>query len=164
MKLTKNLLKALVNQVNMEYASAYLYRSMSHDMKNIALFGYAKWLDKQYQEELQHAEKLVAYIEDRDDVVDFLPIAGVDKHYDKPLDVAVDSLSHEEAVSASIRELFRLARNEGDLETEIFLQWYITEQIEEEVNARDNISGFQKAENSEDLLYMFDKYLSKRAD
>ena len=51
MKLSKKLLKALVDQVNMEFASGYLYRSMSHDMKNLALNGYAKWLDKQYEEE-----------------------------------------------------------------------------------------------------------------
>ena len=133
MKLSKKLLKALVDQVNMEFASGYLYRSMSHDMKNLALNGYAKWLDKQYEEEREHALKLIDYIEDRDGTVDFLPIEGVKKHYDNPLDVAKDSLAHEEAVSASIRSLVKLAREEGDLETEIFLQWYVTEQIEEEV-------------------------------
>lgn len=117
MKLSKKLLKALVDQVNMEFASGYLYRSMSHDMKNLALNGYAKWLDKQYEEEREHALKLIAYIEDRDGTVDFLPIEGVKKHYDNPLDVAKDSLAHEEAVSASIRSLVKLAREEGDLET-----------------------------------------------
>lgn len=77
MKLSKKLLKALVDQVNMEFASGYLYRSMSHDMKNLALNGYAKWLDKQYEEEREHALKLIDYIEDRDGTVDFLPIEGV---------------------------------------------------------------------------------------
>lgn len=162
MKLSDKLLKALVAQVRMEFESAYLYRSMSHDMKNIALNGYAKWLDKQYEEEREHALKLVSYIEDRDGVVDFLPIAGVKKHYTNPLDVAKASLAHEEAVSASIRNIFNLARTEGDLETEIFLQWYITEQVEEEVNARDNVDGFKKAQECEALLYMFDHYLSER--
>ena len=150
MKLSKKLLKALVDQVNMEFASGYLYRSMSHDMKNLALNGYAKWLDKQYEEEREHALKLIAYIEDRDGTVDFLPIEGVKKHYDNPLDVA------------SIRSLVKLAREEGDLETEIFLQWYVTEQIEEEVNARDNITGFEKAQEGAALLYMFDNHLGDR--
>lgn len=113
MKLSKKLLKALVDQVNMEFASGYLYRSMSHDMKNLALNGYAKWLDKQYEEEREHALKLIAYIEDRDGTVDFLPIEGVKKHYDNPLDVAKDSLAHEEAVSASIRSLVKLAREKA---------------------------------------------------
>lgn len=162
MKLSEKLLKALVAQVNMEFASGYLYRSMSHDMKNLALNGYAKWLDKQYEEERTHALKLIGYIEDRDGVVDFTDIAGAKKHYSNPLDVAKDSLAHEEAVSASIRSIFKLAREEGDLETEVFLQWYLTEQVEEEVNARDNVAGFEKAKDCDGLLYMFDAHLADR--
>lgn len=162
MKLSKKLLKALNAQINLELASAYLYRAMSHDMKNLALHGYAKWLDKQYEEERQHAFKIISYVEDRDGVVDFDAVAGVGKHYGSPLDAAKDSLAHEEKVSASIRDLFRLAREEGDIETELFLQWFVTEQVEEEVNARDNVVGFEKAKDCEGLLYMFDAHLGGR--
>ena len=162
MKLSKKLLKALNTQINMEFGSAYLYRAMAHDMKNLALHGYAKWLDKQYEEEREHAFKIISYVEDRDGVVDFSSIEGVGKHYESPLDAAKDSLAHEEKVSASIRDLFKLAREEGDIETEVFLQWFITEQVEEEVNARDNVAGFEKAKNCEGLLYMFDAHLGER--
>ena len=162
MKLSKKLLKALNAQINLELASAYLYRAMSHDMKNLALHGYAKWLDKQYEEERQHAFKIISYVEDRYGVVDFDAVAGVGKHYGSPLDAAKDSLAHEEKVSASIRDLFRLAREEGDIETELFLQWFVTEQVEEEVNARDNVAGFEKAKDCEGLLYMFDAHLGGR--
>lgn len=162
MKLSKKLLKALNAQINLELASAYLYRAMSHDMKNLALHGYAKWLDKQYEEERQHAFKIISYVEDRDGVVDFDAVAGVGKHYGSPLDAAKDSLAHEEKMSASIRDLFRLAREEGDIETELFLQWFVTEQVEEEVNARDNVAGFEKAKDCEGLLYMFDAHLGGR--
>ena len=162
MKLSEKLLKALNQQINMELASGYLYRAMSHDMKNLALNGYAKWLDKQYEEEREHAFKIIAYVEDRDGVVDFDSVEGVKKHYDNPLDAAKDSLAHEEAVSESIRSLFKMAREEGDLETEVFLQWFITEQIEEEVNARDNVTGFEKAKDCEGLLFMFDAHLGNR--
>lgn len=162
MKLSKKLLKALNAQINLELASAYLYRAMSHDMKNLALHGYAKWLDKQYEEERQHAFKIISYVEDRDGVVDFDAVAGVGKHYGSPLDAAKDSLAHEEKMSASIRDLFRLAREEGDIETELFLQWFETEQVEEEVDARDNVAGFEKAKDCEGLLYMFDAHLGGR--
>ena len=162
MKLSKKLLKALNAQINLELASAYLYRAMSHDMKNLALHGYAKWLDKQYEEERQHAFKIISYVEDRDGVVDFDAVAGVGKHYGSPLDAAKDSLAHEEKMSASIRDLFRLAREEGDIETELFLQWFETEQVEGEVNARDNVAGFEKAKDCEGLLYMFDAHLGGR--
>ncbi len=161
MKLSDKMLKALVAQVNMELGAGYLYRSMSHDMKNLSLNGYAEWLKKQYEEEREHAFKIVEYIEDRDGVVDFLPLEGV-KHYSTPLEAAEASLAHEEKVSASIRNLFKMAREEGDIETEVFLQWYITEQIEEEVNARDNVAGFKKAEGCDGLLFMFDAHLAKR--
>lgn len=77
MKLSEKLLKALNQQINMELASGYLYRAMSHDMKNLALNGYAKWLDKQYEEEREHAFKIIAYVEDRDGVVDFDSVEGV---------------------------------------------------------------------------------------
>lgn len=162
MKLSDKLLKALVEQVNMEFASGYLYRSMEADMKALGLVGYAHWLDKQYEEEREHALKLVDYIEDRDGVVDFLPVAGVDKHFDCPLEVAKASLAHEEKVSASIRNLFKMAREEGDLETEVFLQWYITEQIEEEANARDNVAGFEAGKENKSICYMFDHVLASR--
>lgn len=162
MKLSAKLLKALNKQINMELASGYLYRSMSHDMKNLALNGYAKWLDKQYEEERQHGFKIINYIEDRDGVVDFLPIGGIDRHYDDPLEVAKESLAHEEWVSGLIRDLFTQARKEGDIETELFLQWFIDEQVEEEVNGRDNVAAFEKAKDCPGLLYMYDKKLGER--
>lgn len=162
MKLSNTLLQALVAQFNMELGSAYLYRSMAHDMKRLALHGYVSWLEKQYEEEKGHAFKILAYVEDRDGVVDFLPIEGVKNHYDAPLDAAKDSLAHEEKVSASLRKLFLQAREEGDLETELFLQSFVSEQVEEEANARNNVEGFTKAANCQGLLYMFDAYLAKR--
>ena len=162
MKLSESIRKALIQQINVEFHSAWLYRSMSQDMKHRNLPGYAKWLDKQYEEEREHAFKIISYVEDRDGVVDFDSVEGVKTHYDKPLDAAKDSLAHEEKVSASIRDLFKLAREEGDIETEVFLQWFITEQIEEEVNARDNVTGFEKAKDCEGLLFMFDAHLGGR--
>lgn len=162
MKLSDNLLKALVAQINMEFASGYLYRSMASDMKKIGLAGYASWLEKQYEEERDHALKMIKYVEDRDGVVDFLPVEGVARHFDCPVEVAKASLAHEEMVSASIRKLFKMAREEGDLETEVFLQWYLTEQIEEEANARDNIAGFEAGKDCASVCYMYDAHLASR--
>ena len=145
MKLSESIRKALIQQINVEFHSAWLYRSISQDMKHRNLPGYAKWLDKQYEEERQHGFKIINYIEDRDGVVDFLPIGGIDKHYDDPLEVARESLAHEEWVSGLIRDLFQQARKEGDIETELFLRWFIDEQVEEEVNGRENVAAFEKA-------------------
>lgn len=162
MKLSESIRKALIQQINVEFHSAWLYRSMSQDMKHRNLPGYAKWLDKQYEEERQHGFKIIDYIEDRDGMVDFLGVAGIDKHYDDPLEVAKESLAHEEWVSGLIRDLFAQARKEGDIETELFLQWFIDEQVEEEVNGRDNVAAFEKAKECPGLLYMVDKKLGER--
>lgn len=162
MKLSETILAALISQFQMELGSAYLYRSMAHDMKHRSLPGYAAWLTKQYEEEREHAFKILDYIEARDGVANFLPIEGVMTHYTCPLEVAKASLAHEEKVSASIRKLFLQAREEGDLETELFLQWFVTEQVEEETNAKNNVDGFAKAKDCDGLLYMFDAQLAKR--
>lgn len=162
MKLNESMLKSLTAQVNKELYSAYLYRSMCHDMKTEGFKGYAHWLEKQYAEEVEHAEKFIAYIEDRGDVVDFAALGGVDKHFGCPLEAAKAALAHEEYISGSIRSLFHQAREEGDLETEVFLQWFINEQVEEEVNANDIVQGFTAAEGCKGLTYMFDAELGKR--
>lgn len=162
MKLNEKLLAALTQQVTKELYSAYLYRSIASDMKAAGFRGYAAWLEKQYKEEVEHAEKFIGYIEDRGDVVDFGAIDAVEKHFTCPLEAAKAALAHEEYISGSIRDLFKLARAEGDLETEVFLQWFITEQVEEEVNANDNVQGFTAGKDCKGLAYMFDASLAKR--
>lgn len=162
MKLNKTILASLTAQVTKELYSAYLYRSLASDMKNAGFRGYAHWLEKQYGEEVEHAEKIIGYIEDRGDVVDFGAIDAVNTHFTCPLKTAEAALAHEEYISDSIRKLFKQARDEGDLETEVFLQWFITEQVEEEVNANDIVQGFTAGKEAKALLYMFDATLAKR--
>lgn len=162
MKLNESVKKLLNDQVVKEFYSAYLYRSMSADMKAAGYKGYAHWLMKQYEEEMEHGEKIVAYIEDRGDTVDFGQIGAVEKHFDCPLEVAKAALAHEEYVSSSIRTIFKAACEEGDLETEIFLQWFITEQVEEEANATEVRDGFEAAGECKGLRHMFDAQLGAR--
>lgn len=162
MKLNESIRKALNDQVVKEFYSAYLYRSMSSDMKAAGYKGYAHWLMKQYEEEMEHGEKIIAYIEDRDGTVDFGQIDAVTSRFDCPLKVAEVALAHEQYVSESIRTIFRAAREEGDIETEIFLQWFITEQIEEESSSTDVKNGFEAAGDCKGLRFMFDAQLGNR--
>ena len=85
-------------------------------------------------------------------------------HFECPVVVAEAALKHEEYISDSIRTLFKKARAEGDLETEVFLQWYITEQVEEEANAHDVLSGFTASHEDTAALHHFDHFLGKRKD
>ncbi len=162
MKLSESIRKALNDQVVKEFYSAYLYRSMSADMKAAGYKGYAHWLMKQYAEEIEHGEKIVAYIEDRDGTVDFGQIDAVSAHFDCPLKVAEAALGHEQYVSESIRTIFKAAREEGDIETELFLQWFITEQVEEEASATEVKQGFEAAGDCKGLRHMFDAQLAQR--
>lgn len=162
MKINEKVLKALNDQVNKELYSAYLYRSLSLDLALSGFKGYAHWLDKQYKEEVEHADKIIAYIASRGDVVELAAVDGISKHLSCPLEVAKAALAHEEYISGSIRDLFHLARAEGDVETELFLQWFINEQIEEEENANDVLAGFEAAKDCKGLAYMFDAQLGQR--
>lgn len=162
MKLNEKVLKALNDQINKELYSAYLYRSLSLDLSLSGFKGYAHWLDIQYKEEIGHADKIIAYIASRGDVVELAAVDGVSKHLSCPVEAAKATLAHEEYISGSIRDLFKLAREEGDSETELFLQWFINEQIEEEKNANDVLAGFEAAKDCKGLLYMFDAQLGSR--
>ena len=164
MKLTASMEKALNEQVVKEFHSAYLYLSMAKDMKREGFPGYAAWLTKQYNEEREHALKLSDYIEDRDGTTEFGAIDAITTHFECPVVVAEAALKHEEYISDSIRTLFKKARAEGDLETEVFLQWYITEQVEEEANAHDVLSGFTASHEDTAALHHVDHFLGKRKD
>lgn len=164
MKLSASMEKALNEQYVKELYSAYLYLSMSKDMKREGFTGYASWLKVQHDEELEHAFKISDYIEDREGVTEFGAIDAVTQHFDCPCQVSEAALKHEEFVSDSIRSLFKQARAEGDLETEVFLQWYITEQVEEEANAHEIVDGFKATEDDKAAFYSFDQSLKSRKE
>ena len=79
-------------------------------------------------------------------------------------EVSEAALKHEEFISDSIRSLFKQARAEGDLETEVFLQWYITEQVEEEANAHEIVDGFKATEDDKAAFFSFDQSLKGRKE
>jgi ferritin len=162
MKMSDQLLKAMNDQANMEFASAYLYLGMCYNMEEANLKGTAHWLRKQYEEELTHAYKILDFIEDRDGKVELPAIPAYTLHFDCPFEVSKTVLAHEQKVTASIRHLFGMAREEKDYEAEIFLQWYVNEQIEEEVNSRDLVDKFGIAKDCKGAVMMLDAELAKR--
>ena len=164
MAISEKVLKLLNEQIANEYGSGYIYRAMAADMKAAGFPGYGSWLEKQCAEEFDHAEKIIAFVEDMDAQPEFLPIAGVTKHYECPVCVAEASLANEQKVSEQIRTIFRAAREADDLETQEFLRWFITEQVEEESNARDNIAGFKAGKDDRSVQFLFDKSLGGRKD
>jgi ferritin len=153
---------ALNEQLNKEIYSAYLYMSMSAYSTNIGLRGFANWFMVQYQEEMLHAMKFYNYINDQGSRVKLMAIDAPATEFESPLDMFEKTLKHEQFVTKRINDLVDLAIKEKDHATNIFLQWFITEQIEEEANDNDIIAKLKLVGKKGEALLMLDKELAAR--
>lgn len=160
--LSEKMLNALNGQLNKELYSAYLYLSMSAHSEHIGLKGFANWFMVQYQEEMTHAMKIYDYINSQGGKVKLLAIDEPPSEFASPLDMFEKTLEHEKFITKSINDLVTLAMKEKDYATNIFLQWFVTEQIEEEANDNDIIAKLKLIGDSGDALLMLDKDLSAR--
>ncbi|WP_136513213.1 ferritin [Geomonas edaphica] len=160
--LTEKLCHALNNQLNNELYSAYLYLSMSSYAGSIGLKGSANWFMVQYQEEMVHAMKFYNYINSRGEHVKLQAIAAPPAEFKSLLDMFEQTLKHELSITASINDLTDLALAEKDHATNIFLQWFVTEQIEEEENDRDIIGKLKLIGDNGQGLLMLDNELAAR--
>jgi ferritin len=160
--ISKETAKALNEQINKELFSAYLYQSMSAYSSFTGLKGFANWFQVQAQEEVFHAQKIYKYILDQGDKIILEAIDKPQIEFKSPLDMAEQTLTHERKVTASINNLVKLAHNQNDMATVIFLQWFVTEQVEEEANASEMIDKLKLARDNGAALLMIDKELQAR--
>ncbi len=160
--MNEQLLNAFSDQINKEYYSAFLYLSMSNWLNEQGMPGAANWTYVQYQEELAHAENLFRYLQYRDEVVQLKTIDQPDKEWKSVLDVFMNVLAHEKKVTASINSLTTESINASDHAARIFLEWYVSEQVEEEANASDLIQKFKMAGDNANALLMLDSQLAAR--
>jgi len=161
----KNMETALNEQVNKEVYSAYLYMAMSAHCDSIGLKGFSNWFMVQYHEEMLHAMKIYEYIQRQGGRVKLKAVAEPPSEWESPLEMFQKTLEHEQFITRSINDLVDLAIQEKDHATHIFLQWYVTEQVEEEENDNDilaklNLVGGDKGDRNG--LFMIDKDLSAR--
>ena len=152
----------LNKQINNEIYSAYLYMSMSAHSTHIGLKGFANWFMVQYQEEMVHAMKLYDYINSQGGKVRLQSLDQPPSEFDSPLDMFEKTLTHEQFITKCINDLVDLAMAEKDHATNIFLQWFVTEQIEEEGNDNDIISKLKRIGGDGNALFMIDKELATR--
>jgi ferritin len=160
--LSEKMSEALNGQLNKEIYSAYLYLSMSAYSTYIGLKGFANWFMVQYQEETVHAMKIYDYINSQGGQVKLLAIAQPPAEFESPLDMFAKTLEHEKFVTKCINDLVDLAIEEKDHATNIFLQWFVTEQIEEEANDNEIISKLKLVGEKGDALLMIDRELAAR--
>lgn len=154
--------KALNAQINAEFWSAYLYLSMSMHFESEGRTGIANWFKIQFQEEQAHAQIFINYLNQRGGRVTLMPIDAVPTSWQSPLDAFKATLEHEQKVTAMINALFSLAESENDYATRDRLSWFVSEQVEEEDNARQLIDKFSLIGDNGMGLYMLDQELGSR--
>ena len=160
--LSKTMLNALNKQINKEIYSAYLYMSMSAYSQFIGLKGFANWFMVQYNEEMEHAMKIYTYVNNQGEKVKLMAIDEPPTEFESPMDMFEKTLDHEKFITKSINELVDLATEEKDHATEIFLHWFVTEQIEEEGNDNDIINQLKLIGENGNGLLMLDRELGGR--
>jgi ferritin len=154
--------KAINEQINKELYSSYLYLSMAAYFENRNLPGFAKWMHMQADEEREHGMKFFHHLLDRGGKVELKAIAGPEMDWKTNLDVFKQVQEHEAAVTASIYTLYELALAEKDYPSQAMLQWFITEQVEEEKNAADIVQQLELIDARGTAVLMLDHQLGKR--
>lgn len=154
--------KALSEQIKHEFYSSNLYLSIASYFENIPLEGFAKWFRKQAAEEHEHGMKIYNYINDRNMQVDMQAIEKPPVKFKSIAEVMKMALEHEKKVTKWIHTIYELAVKEKDHATHVFLEWFITEQVEEEKNAQDNLDQILFIGDDKAALYILDQNLSRR--
>jgi Ferritin-like protein len=160
--LKKKMLKALTDQINAEMYSSYLYLSMDAYFQSISLKGFSTWMRVQVQEELTHAMKFYDFVNERGGKVTLDAIAKPKTVWASPLAIFEDVLKHEEHVTSLINDLVDLAISEKDHATNSFLQWFVSEQVEEEATAGEILEKLKLVKDNTSGLFMIDAELGKR--
>ncbi len=153
---------AMNEQIKNELYSAYQYLSMAAYCESANLPGFARWMRAQAREELQHAMKFYDFVLDRNGRVVLHPIDAPVVEFGSPLEVFERALEHEQKVTAMINDLYGLAAGENDYASQTFLQWFVTEQVEEEKNAGDVVETLKMVAGSSEALFLLDRELGKR--
>jgi ferritin len=156
-------MKALVGQIKNEEHSSRLYLSMATWCHVNGYPGAANYLYNQADEERMHMLKFVHYCNERGGNASLSALEDPTSTYKSLLDVFEKVLKHEEFITGTINKLYEVALEDKDYTTGTFLQWFITEQIEEEANVRDILDKMKLAGNEAGGLYHIDKELAGKA-
>ncbi|MBN1482708.1 ferritin [candidate division KSB1 bacterium] len=155
--------KAINTQINKELYSAYYYAAMAAYLDNEGFEGMANFMKAQAHEETEHAQKFYDYINEQGGRVILGAIDQPPVDYDSPKQIFELALKHEKYVTSLIHELVTLALEEKDYATKAFLDWFVTEQVEEEATMESILNKFKIIGDSGHALYMLDAKLGERA-
>jgi len=159
---TKDLHDTMNEHLAKELYAAYLYLSMAAYFEAENLMGMAGWMRAQSREEYAHAMKFWEHISDRGGRVRLLAIDEPPSTFKSAVDAFEQALAHEQQVTTEIDKLYERAEEEHDHAAEVFLQWFITEQVEEEKVAQQMVDTLKMAEDSPAALLMLDREFGSR--
>ncbi|MEE2819796.1 MAG: ferritin [Planctomycetota bacterium] len=154
-------LQALLNaQITNELGAEMQYLAMSFWFERENLHGMSTWFRNQAIEEHEHAMKIVSLMNEWDLPIELKSPADPKTSFESAEEIFASALAHEQKVTAQINDIFKLAREESAWHVEVAFQWFITEQVEEEVNARDNLARIQLVCNDTAAIINFDRRLA----
>ena len=153
---------ALDEHVSAEIAAANLYLAMSAHFESKAYKGFARWMRVQFQEEMAHALKVVDYMLTRGATIAWKDAKAPATGYGSPLETFEKTLAHEKEVTARVHKLYHLAAAEGDTATQVFLQWFVTEQVEEEARVTEIVDKIRMVSDRPGAVLYLDKEYGKR--
>lgn len=158
----KTMQDAMNEQINKELFSSYLYLSMAAHFEAKNLPGFASWMRIQEVEEREHAMKFYDHLLERGGKVELKAIAAPKVEWKSSLELFEEVAKHEAMITASIYSLFELAQKEKDYPVQVMLQWFISEQVEEEKNATEILENLKLIEDRGTAVLMLDHRLAKR--
>ncbi len=153
---------AMNEQIKNELYSAYLYLAMSAYFESENLPGFAHWMRLQAEEEQTHALKFFDFINERGGRVALGAIEEPPADFASPLNVFEETLSHEQKVTGMIHDLYALALEEKDYASQVFLHWFVDEQVEEEAHATEILEQLKMVGDRAQGLLMLDRGLGER--
>lgn len=160
--MNKVVLDAINKQIQREMYSSNLYLSMSAYFASKNLSGFAKWMELQAREEMMHAMKFFHFVLQRGGKPEITAIAAPKTEWESPLNVFEDAYHHETLVTGWIYELVEIAKAEKDFATDNLLQWFVTEQVEEEATSSEIVEKLRMIGSDTNGLFLMDNTLGSR--
>jgi ferritin len=162
MQMSSELEKAFNAQITLEFEASMVYRQLAVEMDTRDLPGAGAWLRHQADEEIVHANKFIDHLIDRDNHPQISDIAAPSLTVDSMESVFEAALKHEQRVSEAIRSLVRAADTDGDLDSRPLLNWFLSEQIEEESTVSEILGRIKLTGDDGMGLIRLDEDLARR--
>ncbi len=160
--ISKKMEQALNQQINQEFASAYIYLSLAAYFSRRNLNGFAHWMRLQFSEELEHAGKLFDHVIARDGNVTLTTVPAPPSEWSSTESAVQAAYDAEVQNTAQINTIMNVAADEGDHATRVMLQWFVEEQVEEEASALTLVEQVRLAGDNSGALFILDRELGAR--